>query len=132
MAGIYRVEMRGGSGGKPYGCDAGTGTLNAKSDVLSTIFKLNTETVVYSFRGGDIVTCKSVSDGCAELVTANGGTGGVSVFYSCGGQTAVSYGGGGGGSYSVNYPSVGALDGGDGGSGSTGTSDVSFLRIYKM
>jgi hypothetical protein len=68
------------------------------------------------------------------MVAATGGDGGETVTYTCGGQTAKSYGGG-GGSYegainsSVYTPTV---NGGNGGSGSSGTSDVSFVRIYKI
>lgn len=81
--------------------------------------------------GGDVISCANAS--CSELVTVHGGSGGKNVYYSCGGQVAVSYGGGGGGAAVLTgTSSVRYADGGDGGSGSTGTSDVSLLRIYKM
>ncbi len=81
--------------------------------------------------GGDIVSCANAE--CSELITLHGGTGGKNAYYSCGGQTAVSYGGGGGGAGGfVTNSNKRYLDGGDGGSGSTGTSNTSFLRIYKM
>ena len=51
--GIYRVEMRGGTGGKPYRCTSGSGMTNAMGDIVSSIFKLNETTTVYSLRGGD-------------------------------------------------------------------------------
>ena len=269
-AGFYRVEMRGGAGGKPYACDAGTGKKNIIGDIVSSVFKLNNDTVVYSLRGGDGVSgapitqhqipggpssgvdsmlvlgnrtiraiggsgsrcyswafagypaggygvgknCGGGAGGvypvidinvggdasvassyaaCAgggggandsgggtggtmassanfvvgaaidaqnagggnggnieNLVAdsqtkniANGGVGGKNVYFSCGGQVAVSYGGGGGGATcALSIPSdcsssgtwcvSDCADGGDGGSGSTGTSDTSFLRIYKI
>ena len=37
--GIYRVEMRGGTGGKPYRCTSGSGMTNAMGDIVSSIFK---------------------------------------------------------------------------------------------
>ena len=52
-AGIYRVEMRGGTGGKPYRCRSGYGMQNFKSDIVSSIFKLSEPTTVYALRGGD-------------------------------------------------------------------------------
>jgi len=51
--GIYRVELRGGSGGKPASCQSGIGTRRFDGDIVSSIFKLNKETVVDVFRGGD-------------------------------------------------------------------------------
>lgn len=51
--GIYRVELRGGSGGKPVSCQSGIGTRRFDGDIVSSIFKLNKETVVDVFRGGD-------------------------------------------------------------------------------
>lgn len=52
-AGIYRAELRGGSGGKPYKCTSGIGMQKFKSDVVSSIFKINQETTAYVLRGGD-------------------------------------------------------------------------------
>ena len=81
--------------------------------------------------GGDIKTCTTFD--CAEFAVANGGRGGATVEFNCGGQVAYSYGGGGGGaSIQTSSVSTKVRNGGDGGSGSTGTSNVSFLRIYKM
>lgn len=267
-AGFYRVEMRGGAGGKPYACRSGTGLQSFLSDIVSVYFKISQETRVYSFRGGDgvispahtrqqisgggasgvdsmlvvnndviratgapgtrclssiIVTrpdgafgtssCTgggggiysdvSINDGrkahmahsaafCAaggggandsgggaggddddvanmgagengnasgggnggDAINPNGtgetsnrglgGVGGKNVYFSCGGQVAVSYGGGGGGGacvYRIDdscaqssavWCLTDCFNGGDGGSGSTGTSDTSFLRIYKV
>lgn len=78
--------------------------------------------------GGDIKTCTTLD--CAEFAVANGGYGGATVEFNCGGQVAYSYGGGGGGGAALT--NLNAINGGDGGSGSTGTSNISFLRIYKM
>ena len=52
-AGIYRAELRGGTGGRPYRCQTGTGLTRVLGDVVSSVFRLSTETTVYSFRGGD-------------------------------------------------------------------------------
>lgn len=267
-AGFYRVEMRGGTGGKPYACRSGTGLQSFLSDIVSVYFKISQETRVYSFRGGDgvispahteqqisgggssgvdsmlvvnddviratgapgtrclssvvwtlpaggfgtsscagggggIYSDVSINDGrkayrahnaafCAaggggandsgggaggddddvanmgagengnasgggnggDAInpdgtgeTSNrglGGVGGENVYFSCGGQVAVSYGGGGGGGVcvyrldancaqsSATWCLTDCFNGGDGGSGSTGTSDTSFLRIYKV
>ena len=82
--------------------------------------------------GGNVTSCKTYK--CTDYVSASGGTGGVNVSFSCGGQTAVSYGGGGGGG-AVNGSGTSTtyyVNGGNGGSGSTGTSETSFVRIYKM
>lgn len=52
-AGIYRAELRGGTGGKPASCQSGIGTQRFDGDVVSSIFKINQETVIDVFRGGD-------------------------------------------------------------------------------
>ena len=52
-AGMYRVELRGGAGGKQSRCDYGLGRTNITANVVSQIFKLPTQTTVYAFRGGD-------------------------------------------------------------------------------
>lgn len=270
-AGIYRAELRGGSGGKPYRCNSGTGTIRSPGEYVSSVFKLNNATTLYALRGGDgnnspTVTIHQIpgggasgvdsilvvgnrtiranggpgakcmnfnaqsyydgsfalhsgrcapggggnysdtfintggngylrgSGGCAGAgggsnvyggggggnaissstlmslgagtpgtatgggnggnatnllgtsMTKNnavGGTGGKNVTYSCGGQTAVSYGGGGGGATCAlrsesTCERLGAwcesdcADGGAGASGSTGTSETSFIKIYKI
>ena len=82
--------------------------------------------------GGDVTSCATYK--CTDYASASGGTGGTNVEFSCGGQVAVSYGGGGGGG-AVNGSGTSTtyyVNGGNGGSGSTGSSDVSFVRIYKM
>lgn len=106
--GIYRVEMRGGTGGKPYRCTSGSGMTNAMGDIVSSIFKLNEATTVYSLRGGDGNNSPTI------------------------GTYQIPGGGGGGGAIYVNTSSSYYAKGGDGGSGSTGKSNTSFLRIYKM
>ena len=107
-AGIYRVEMRGGTGGKTYRCRSGYGMQKFKSDIMSSIFKLSEPTTLYALRGGD------GNDGAVinSHQIPGGGDGGASI------QTT---------SWSTTV-----CNGGDGGSGSTGTSNISFLRIYKM
>ncbi|MBE6460886.1 MAG: hypothetical protein E7007_03195 [Alphaproteobacteria bacterium] len=52
-AGLYRVELRGGAGGKQSRCNSGLGTINPVANTVSQIFKLPTQTTVYAFRGGD-------------------------------------------------------------------------------
>ena len=52
-AGMYRVELRGGAGGKQSRCNSGLGKTNITANVVSQIFKLPTQTTVYAFRGGD-------------------------------------------------------------------------------
>ncbi|MBE6461010.1 MAG: hypothetical protein E7007_03870 [Alphaproteobacteria bacterium] len=52
-AGMYRVELRGGGGGKQSRCDQGTGTTRFVGNPVSNYFKLPTQTTVYAFRGGD-------------------------------------------------------------------------------
>ena len=51
--GIYRVELRGGSGGRPASCQSGMGVQRFEGEVVSSIFKLNEDTTVSVFRGGD-------------------------------------------------------------------------------
>lgn len=53
VAGIYRVELRGGSGGRPASCQSGIGTQRFEGEVVSSVFKINQDTVVNVFRGGD-------------------------------------------------------------------------------
>ncbi len=80
--------------------------------------------------GGDIENQQGNSE---TLNYATGGVGGKNVYYSCGGQVTVSYGGGGGGAgVLTSTSSVRYVNGGDGGSGSTGASDDSYVRIYKI
>ncbi|MBR2483048.1 MAG: hypothetical protein IKB49_04170 [Alphaproteobacteria bacterium] len=66
--------------------------------------------------------------------SATGGAGGANVAYTCGTQTIYSYGGGGGGSVSTGglFGSGVGVNGGAGGSGSTGSSSVSYVRIYRF
>jgi len=52
-AGLYRVELRGGAGGKQSWCRNGLGKTNPIANMVSQIFKLPTQTTVYAFRGGD-------------------------------------------------------------------------------
>ena len=52
-AGMYRVELRGGAGGKQSRCNVGLGTINPVANTVSQVFKLPTQTTVYAFRGGD-------------------------------------------------------------------------------
>jgi len=72
-AGLYRVELRGGAGGKQSRCNAGLGKTNITANVVSQIFKLPTQTTVYAFRGGDgndspTVTIQQIPGGGASGV----------------------------------------------------------------
>ncbi len=121
-AGIYRAELRGGSGGKPYRCDTGTGTMKSPGEYVSSIFKLNNATTLYALRGGDgnngpTITGHQVPGGGASgvdsilvvgnrTIRANGGPGTrcmnfqTRAFPSGGANHKYNCGGGGGGNYS--------------------------------
>ena len=64
--------------------------------------------------------------------STNGGVGGATVAFSCGGHTLNSYGGGGGGAVQAKFTLPVNMDGGAGGTGTTGASDTSYVRIYKF
>ncbi len=121
-AGIYRAELRGGSGGKPYRCAAGTGTMKAPGEYVSSVFKLNDATMAYALRGGDgnnspTVTIHQIPGGGASgvdsilvigdrTIRANGGPGArcmndsINSYYKGGQGIASKCSGGGGGNYS--------------------------------
>ena len=72
-AGMYRVELRGGAGGKQSRCNVGLGTINPIANTVSQVFKLPTQTTVYAFRGGDgndsdVVTNHQIPGGGASGV----------------------------------------------------------------
>ena len=72
-AGMYRVELRGGAGGKQSRCNVGLGTINPVANTVSQVFKLPTQTTVYAFRGGDgndsdVVTNHQIPGGGASGV----------------------------------------------------------------
>ncbi len=119
-AGIYRAEIRGGTGGKPYRCASGTGLTRNYSNIVSEIFKLNQDTTIYSFRGGDgndsgaISTYQITGGGASgtdsiliagtQIIIAHGGTGSHCMMVSGsapggGGWSANMCAGGGGGNY---------------------------------
>lgn len=157
-AGIYRAELRGGSGGRPASCQSGIGTQRFDGDIVSAIFKINQATNIDVFRGGDgndstRSNSHQISGGGASgvdsLVVVNGriirGTGGVGTRCITGTVSGLNgggyalfdacYGAGGGGGGAVNGSGTSTtyyVNGGNGGSGSTGTSETSFVRIYKM
>lgn len=62
----------------------------------------------------------------------SGGKGGQTVTFSCAGQTLYSYGGGGGGAINTKALFPQTAEGGAGGQGSSGTSESSYIRIYKV
>lgn len=96
----------------------------------------------------DIVSDKSYSGEAGESADANaggtggksyrivaskdGGAGGQSNIFSCGGRAMYSYGGGGGGAIQTKAVSQINLNGGNGGAGTTGISSTSYIRIYKF
>lgn len=61
--------------------------------------------------------------------STNGGAGGATVAFSCGGHTLNSYGGG---AVQAKFTLAVNMDGGAGGTGTTGASDTSYVRIYKF
>ncbi len=125
------VTCAGGGGGAP----SGTGGAAAKDTTAGA-----DATSTGGGNGGDATNPNGDSK------TSNigyGGRGGVNVAFQCGGQTIVSYGGGGAGGlcYWVFAPACTKLnlwcvadcfDGGAGGSGSTGTSTDSYVKIYRI
>ena len=52
-AGLYRAELRGGSGGLPARCSSGMGTVAQLGVINTTIIKLDVSSTIYTFRGGD-------------------------------------------------------------------------------
>ncbi len=126
-AGFYRAELRGGAGGLPGGgllrCRSGSGRVNFNGETISATFKLDAESTVYVFRGGDgnmaqnVPTSQTLGGGASgvdsmvvlpgRVIMAHGGNGA-----SCGGT--VTYGGpeAGGGAGAMTVP---ACNGGGGG-----------------
>lgn len=74
------------------------------------------------------------SGGYAKRMTSteNGGNGGLSVSWVCGGEQLYSYGGGGAGAINLRTGTQFDQVGVAGGSGSTGSSMTSYIRIYKL
>lgn len=106
-AGCWRVELSGGFG---------QGLCGSDDDIYQTgatetyTLRLNTETQIYVFRGGD---------GSAPAAYVAG--------------TGIGGGGGGATCWVMNEnSSVTCNSGTDGGSGSTGTSDTSYVKIYRL
>jgi len=87
-AGLYRVELRGGAGGKQSRCNDGLGTTNITANVVSQIFKLPTQTTVYAFRGGD----GNDSDAVTGYQIPGGGSSGVDSMLVVGDQAIVGIG----------------------------------------
>ncbi|MBE6461035.1 MAG: hypothetical protein E7007_03995 [Alphaproteobacteria bacterium] len=116
-AGMYRVELRGGAGGKQSRCNAGLGKTNITANVVSQIFKLPTQTTVYAFRGGDgndspTVTKHQIPGGGASgvdsmLVVGDRAIVGIGAPSSqCFNLTAQAYPGGGGQTYEYHCQST--------------------------
>ena len=120
----------GGGGGAPSGTG---GTTFARTDRCPTDAVVNvgaSGTSLGGGNGGDVTNAYYNPDDTTPK-NATGGRGGANVTWTCGGQTITVYGGGGGGAC-INGSYAISINGGDGGSGSTGTSNTSYLRIYKM
>ncbi len=52
-AGLYRAELRGGSGGLASRCNAGMFNTPQQGVINTTIIKLDVSSTIYTFRGGD-------------------------------------------------------------------------------
>ena len=87
-AGMYRVELRGGAGGKQSKCQSGLGTINPIANTVSQIFKLPTQTTVYAFRGGD----GNDSDAVTKHQIPGGGASGVDSMLVVGDRAIVGIG----------------------------------------
>lgn len=68
-AGLYRAELRGGSGGLPSKCDGAPATLGY---INTSIFKLDASTTISVFRGGDGSNSGTVNQ---HQVTGGGASG---------------------------------------------------------
>ena len=127
----YMYSIGGGGGGAPSG--VGGANWQYKYTYPTDGIVINPGENGTSLSGGDggnITSCMDYN--CTELRTISGGRGGATMSYVCGGKYAYSHGGGGGGASIQIMTSTNTKAGGDGGSGSTGTSNISFVRIYKM
>lgn len=119
--------------------DAGGGTGGVASSSYSY---LGAGADATSDSGGDGGTVTNTKGNSLTSNIGYGGKGGKNLVFTCGGQNAVSYGGGGGGGMCFFYQSscestgmwcdTDCVNGGDGASGSTGTSNSSFVKIYKI
>lgn len=126
--GVYYTVSAGG-GGAPNDTGGGLVSCNFVSDkIVLNVGSAGTNEG--GGNGGAVTSCTSRD--CTETITVAGGVGGKNIKYTCGGHDIISYGGGGGGGSIRASGDLWIAQGGDGGSGSTGTSDVSFVRIYKM
>ena len=117
-----------GGGGAPSGKSGSQATLN------DARFVATAPTAASVARGGNGAGIK-FTDTDGTTIAATGGRGGETQSWTCGGHTVYSYGGGGGGAtcWVMNEnSSVTCNSGTDGGSGSTGTSDTSYVKIYRL
>ena len=120
----------GGGGGAPNGTGGVTFAMTTGCPTDAVVGVGASGTLSGGGDGGN-VTNALYRPNDTTTQSAAGGRGGANVTWTCGGQTIVSYGGGGGGG-TINGSVRVVRNGGDGGSGSTGTSNTSYLRIYKM
>lgn len=133
---VYKTDtyaVGGGGGGAPNDIGGSLWQYNTLSSYPGVSVGVGTNgSETSGGDGGDVTSCKTYK--CTDFMSVNGGVGGKNITFSCGGQTAISYGGGGGGGavFGTGASTTYYTNGGNGGSGSTGTSDTSFVRIYKM
>lgn len=120
-----------------YGASGGgapSGKSGSQATFSDTRFVATTPTTASVARGGNGASIK-FTDADGTTITATGGRGGETQSWTCGGHTVYSYGGGGGGAacWVMNEDgSVTCNSGTDGGSGSAGTSDTSYVKIYRL
>ena len=127
----FRIrQVGGGGGGAPSGTGGTRWQYNTNCPADTVIDAGADATTAGGGNGGDITNAYYNPDDTTPK-SATGGRGGANVTWQCGGQAITVYGGGGGGAC-INGSYAISTNGGDGGSGSTGTSNTSYLRIYKM
>ena len=124
------ASFAGGGGGAPSGTGGTTWQDNRDCQPDTVVDAGADGTSSGGGDGGDVTNAYYNPDDTTPK-NATGGRGGANVTWTCGGQTITVYGGGGGGGM-LNGALRRVFNGGDGGSGSTGTSNTSYLRIYKM
>ena len=127
-AGMYRVELRGGAGGKQSRCNVGLGTINPIANTVSQVFKLPTQTTVYAFRGGD----GNDSDAVTDHQIPGGGASGVDSMLVVGDHAIIGIGAPSSQCFNLtyrSYPNGGAGIGFDCQSTPSGTYSVENIKI---
>lgn len=142
---IYTLIRGGGGGGVVGGVGQSRGTTCPSVSVFDACNADGADCAWYVTNGTAATDDTGGRGGDATLsyrgvtATGHGAAGGKNVSWTCGGATAVSYGGGGAPGQCMDAflpksasdtPHCG--DGIAGGSGSTGTSDTSYVKIYRL